>query len=124
MAIKNNLKEILMKRNIKQIDLVDYLNVTKGTVSNIINNKFEPSAKIMFDISNYLKLPIEDIFYDEETTCIFLDDNYIKDNKDKKAYRLSLIYFEDIDIDKKVIKEKFENNKYLKSVVLKIEEIE
>jgi len=72
--VKNKLKEIIAKRNIKQSELVEITGVTKGTISNIVNNKFEPSLSVAVKISNYLNMPFEEIFYEED----FL--NYVKEN--------------------------------------------
>ena len=65
MAVKNRLKEILTERGIKQSWLVDHLNLTKGTVSNIINNKYPTSLDIAFKIAKLLNMQLIDIFYED-----------------------------------------------------------
>jgi len=66
MAIKNRLKEILEERGIKQSFIVEKCGLTKGTVSNLVNNKYTTSIDIAFKIAKLLNMNFTDIFYDDE----------------------------------------------------------
>jgi DNA-binding XRE family transcriptional regulator len=63
MAILNKLKLILLEKGYTQNELCDAINISKSTLSNIISNKQNATLETAFDIAEYLKLPIEDIFY-------------------------------------------------------------
>ena len=63
MAIKNRLKEILSEKNISQSKLTEQLDISKSTLSNIINDRQNPTLETAIDIAIYLNLSVEDIFY-------------------------------------------------------------
>lgn len=60
--INNRLKDILQDRGVKQIWLADKLNVSKATISNIINNRYNTSLETACKIALILNLKLEDIF--------------------------------------------------------------
>jgi DNA-binding XRE family transcriptional regulator len=62
MPVKNRLKQILDERGIKQVWLAEKVNLHRGTLNNIISNKYNTSLEIAFKISKVLDLKIEDIF--------------------------------------------------------------
>ncbi|GCD12647.1 helix-turn-helix transcriptional regulator [Clostridium tagluense] len=70
--VKNKLKDILEERHIMQIDLIVDLgklgiNISKSTMSNICNNRYDTSMEIGLKIATILNLKFEDIFFlDEE----------------------------------------------------------
>jgi DNA-binding XRE family transcriptional regulator len=72
-VIKNKIKEILAQRNMTQNDLASALDMSVGNVSNIVNNKIQVTLPLAFKISYLLDMPIDDIFYDEES----LEKDYI-----------------------------------------------
>lgn len=60
--VKNRLKEILDSRGIKQTWLAEQVGLHRGTLNNIIANKYNTSLEIAFKIAYTLNLKIEDIF--------------------------------------------------------------
>lgn len=53
------LKELLFENNLKSKDLVDILNLSKGTVSKIINKQIGLSKNSIRKLSNYFKISQE-----------------------------------------------------------------
>jgi DNA-binding XRE family transcriptional regulator len=70
--IKNNLKEILESRGIKQKWLADKADVNERTLSNCINDRHDVSLKIALQIAKVLDMRVDDIFVlsDEEATTL------------------------------------------------------
>lgn len=66
MAVKNRLKEILDERGIKQNWLAEKVGVTRGTIGNIVNNRYSPTIDLAFKIAEILDLNVNDIFYREK----------------------------------------------------------
>lgn len=66
MQVKNNLKEILKERGIKQTWLAEQVGVTRATISNICNDKFLTSIELGFKIAKALDMDFNDIFYCED----------------------------------------------------------
>ncbi|MGH4139479.1 helix-turn-helix transcriptional regulator [Clostridium sp.] len=70
--VKNNLKQILSERGIMQIEIINDIeisgiNISKSTMSNICNNRYDTSMELGFKIARILNLGFEDIFFlDEE----------------------------------------------------------
>lgn len=52
------IKQALLEKGLKQIDLANYLNVDKATITNYINNKYSPKADRLQQISEFLKVDI------------------------------------------------------------------
>lgn len=63
--VKTRLKEILQEKGIKQNWLADKLNISKTTLSNIINNRYNTSLETAFKISIIINVALTDIFYYE-----------------------------------------------------------
>ena len=63
MSVKNRLKEILDERGIKQNWLSEKAGITKQTMSNLINNRFNVSLESAIKIVKAFDLKIEDVFY-------------------------------------------------------------
>ena len=63
MTVKNRLKMILDERGIKQNWLSEKAGITKQTMSNLINNRFNVSLESAIKIVKALDLKIEDVFY-------------------------------------------------------------
>jgi len=67
MVVQNRLKEILAERGISQTWLAKKVGVTRGNISNLINNRQQTTIEIAFKIADELNLQIEDIFiYNKE----------------------------------------------------------
>jgi putative transcriptional regulator len=68
MAVKNRLKVILAEKKILQNDMAKALNLSKTTLSNIINGYQNATLETALDIAKYLNTPVERIFYKEGET--------------------------------------------------------
>lgn len=62
MVVKNRLKEILDERGIKQTWLAEQVGLHRGTLNNIIANKYNTSLEVAFKIANTLNMRIDEIF--------------------------------------------------------------
>lgn len=62
----NKLNEILYQKRITQAELARKLKVSPQRVNNWIHGKNYPNRKYMKLISEYLDIPIDELFYDEE----------------------------------------------------------
>ncbi len=63
MEVKNRLKEILESRGIKQSWLADQVGMTRGTMSNLVNNRYQTSIEFAFMIADVLDMDVKDIWY-------------------------------------------------------------
>ncbi len=59
----NKLQEFRKKHKITQQDLADNLGVSRQYISDIERNKLVPSLFMAFKISDFLKVPVCEIFY-------------------------------------------------------------
>ena len=66
MVVKNRLKEILDERGIKQTWLANKIGLHRGTLNNIISNKYNTTTEMGLKIANTLNMKFEDIFYLEK----------------------------------------------------------
>ncbi|RYV01175.1 transcriptional regulator [Shewanella sp. OPT22] len=64
--MKNRLKVLRAERDWTQADLAQQLDVSRQTINAIEKEKYDPSLPLAFKVSRLFKLPIEDIFQDEE----------------------------------------------------------
>ena len=65
--MKNNLKELRQKENISQDDLASILKVSRQTINSIETGKFDPSLKLVMNMTKHFNVPLEQIFiYEEE----------------------------------------------------------
>lgn len=60
--LTNKLKEILKERGLKQVWLAEKCNIEKSTLSNIVNNIYQPSIELAFQIADTLGLDIKKVF--------------------------------------------------------------
>jgi DNA-binding XRE family transcriptional regulator len=60
--VKNKLKIIIDGRGIKQTWLAQQAGVTKTTMGNIVNNRFNTSLEVAIRIARALNMTVEDIF--------------------------------------------------------------
>lgn len=63
MEVKNRLKEILESRGIKQSWLADRVGMTRETMSNLVNNRYQTSIEFAFVIADVLDMDVKDIWY-------------------------------------------------------------
>jgi len=66
--MKNRLKVLRAERNWTQAALADALNVSRQTVNAIETGKFDPSLPLAFRAARLFRIPIEEIFDDEQST--------------------------------------------------------
>ena len=64
--MKNRLEEIRRKRNIKQEELANALEVSRQTIGSLENGRYNPSIILAFKIARYFDMSIEEIFIFEE----------------------------------------------------------
>jgi DNA-binding XRE family transcriptional regulator len=60
--VKNRLKEIIEDRGIKQLWLADKVGITRTTMGNLINNRYNTSLEVALKIAKILNLKVEEIF--------------------------------------------------------------
>jgi len=65
--MNNKLKELRATMKMTQADLATALEVSRQTINAIEKGKFDPSLPLAFKFSRLFKLPIEEIFDDEES---------------------------------------------------------
>ncbi len=63
--MKNNLEKLRKQSNLSQEELAEILKVSRQTISSLENGRYNPSLLLAFKISDYFKLPIEEIFINE-----------------------------------------------------------
>ena len=61
----NNLSKILQVKNIKEIDLANFLGVTRQCVNRWTHDLNYPSKKYIKAISIFLDVSIEDLFFND-----------------------------------------------------------
>lgn len=62
MAVRNNLKEIITEKGIKQSWLAEQCGIDKSTIGNIIKNRFNTNVEVAIKIAKVLKLQVEEIW--------------------------------------------------------------
>lgn len=60
--MKNNIKIERARLNITQAELADFVGVSRQSINSIETGNFLPSVVLAIKISQYFKLPVEDIF--------------------------------------------------------------
>jgi DNA-binding XRE family transcriptional regulator len=67
--IKNRIGELIEKKSSSATTMAEELNISKGTISGIINNKHQPSLDIFIRIYIWLGCPpIDEILYREKSS--------------------------------------------------------
>lgn len=64
--MKNNIRQLRNKNNIRQEDLATFVNVTRQTINAIENGKYSPTLLLAYKISKYFNKKIEEVFIFEE----------------------------------------------------------
>lgn len=64
--MKNRIKELRARDNLKQIDLAKLVEVRRETIVFLEKGKYNPSLKLAYDISRIFKLKIEEVFIFED----------------------------------------------------------
>lgn len=63
--MENRVEQLRKARGLNQEDFARAIRVSRQTVSSIETGKYNPSLELAFTISDFLGLPIEDIFIHE-----------------------------------------------------------
>jgi putative transcriptional regulator len=75
----NRLKEILVRKNITQIELASMIGKEKNTISRICTNNTQPSLKLLYEISFALNVDVRDLLSPPEDVKEFFG----KEKKEK-----------------------------------------
>ncbi|MGF2616256.1 helix-turn-helix transcriptional regulator [Rossellomorea vietnamensis] len=67
MKVINHIKEIRLKKGVTQVKMAEDLQITRQTVNAIEKNKYNPSLELALKLIQYFNVPIEEMFYLEET---------------------------------------------------------
>ncbi len=65
--MKNRVKELRIEKNITQQELATATNITRQAISYIEKGQKKPTILVALKISEYFRLPVEQIFELEET---------------------------------------------------------
>jgi putative transcriptional regulator len=66
--MKNRLRVLRAENNWSQADLAAQLEVSRQSVNAIETGKFDPSLPLAFRLARLFKMPIEQIFIDDDAT--------------------------------------------------------
>lgn len=66
LVVKNRLKDILQEKGIKQSWLAERVGLHRGTLNNIIGNKYSTSAEVAMKIAYTLNMKFDDVFWLED----------------------------------------------------------
>jgi len=61
--MKNDVKKIRKQLGLTQKSLAEAIEISRPYLSEIENDKSEPSGKLVIRIAKYLNLPVESIFF-------------------------------------------------------------
>ena len=64
--MNNRIKELRARYNLTQEDLAKKVNVRRETIVFLEKNKYNPSLKLAYDISNVFEAKIEEVFLFDE----------------------------------------------------------
>ena len=67
MKVINHIKEIRLKKGITQVQMAEDLQITRQTINAIEKNKYNPSLELALKLVKYFGVPIEQLFYLDET---------------------------------------------------------
>lgn len=67
-VIHNKIKQLRNQKGVSQQELADYLGIERTSLSKIENMKYNPSARIISETSNFFNLPIGDIFFNHSVS--------------------------------------------------------
>lgn len=108
--VGSKIKLYRTKKNITQQELADYLNTTSQTISRYESGILEANQEALFKISEYLDVPINELFpeskvnYPDELELLF-DKNKDILTKDDKEYIKFIIEKRKKEIDEQLGKE-------------------
>ena len=65
--MKNRLKELRKAKGYRQEDLADALGVSRQTIIDIENNKYDASLELAMRLARYLQTTVEELFLLEDS---------------------------------------------------------
>ena len=68
MKAKNRIKVVLAEKNVRANALKEHLRVSKTSVSNWCNNRNQPTLEHMYEIAEYLNVPVCELLVQNEIT--------------------------------------------------------
>lgn len=96
MSLGDNIRRIRKSRNLSILKLKELTGLSKSTISDIENEKSNPTSDTLLKLSKALDVSVNDFFDNDENTKInTLADNVnkIKDKNDKLKYVQSILDF-------------------------------
>ena len=60
--MKNKIKELRKKKNLRQEDLAEQLSVTRQTIIAVENDKYNPSLELAMKMAKLLETTVEELF--------------------------------------------------------------
>lgn len=60
--VKNKIKELRKKKNLRQEDLAEQLSVTRQTIIAVENDKYNPSLELAMKMAKLLGTTVEELF--------------------------------------------------------------
>ncbi len=64
-VISNRIKQLRKLKGVSQQELADYLGMERTSLSKIENMRYNPSARVIRETSDFFNLPIGDIFFNQ-----------------------------------------------------------
>jgi len=64
--MRNIIKVLRAQNNLTQEELAQKIGISRQALSNIENNKVQPSGKVVIKIANIFGMPAEQIFFEED----------------------------------------------------------
>ena len=68
--MKNRVEELRKSQGLRQEEFARAIRVSRQTISSIENGRYSPSLELAFTISEFLGLPIEEIFIRERSDTL------------------------------------------------------
>ena len=79
LGIGDNIKKFRTKRDYSQDDLAKFLDLTRTSVVNIEKGRQRPPIHTLFEIANFLNVPIEDLFPTEKEKLQQIDFKFLQE---------------------------------------------
>ena len=64
--MRNIIKVLRAQNNLTQEELAQKIGISRQALSNIENNKVQPSGKVVIKIANIFGIPAEQIFFEDD----------------------------------------------------------
>ena len=61
----NRIKEVLLKQDLKNLDLAQSLSVSPESVSAWVKNRHQPSIERLFEMAKKLNVPVSDLLVED-----------------------------------------------------------